>query len=197
MAEHEDRDEERGERAPQKLSGKLVLAALRAELAGFEVQDRDVELSSGDATLRADWVGTERAGRIVVAAWLQQERDDAAIVWALEAVAFARRLDAQDLAGKKGRAPAGIAHKTLAALIVPRCSERLRAALAPLPQESFALFELREAGGRGARGLVRCNLGGPSGSGWSAIPFRSASCGAVTAKSARGSCSRPDSSGGS
>jgi hypothetical protein len=124
-----------------------VLAALRAEITGFEVQDHDVELSSADPVLRADWVGTDRAGRIVLAA-VRDGPDDAAILWAVEALAFARRLEMQEPA--RPMTPAfGPPRGPLVALIVLQCSERLLSALAMLPYEALALFELRgvEKGG--------------------------------------------------
>jgi hypothetical protein len=151
MNEHESVQVRAGEPAHRT----AILEALRAEVPGFEITGRNVELAGPDgdeveAFLRADWIGKDRTGRRVLVG-LCEDGDDETILWSVEAVAAAGRMPR---AGTQGRAQSkhsssAMQDPALVVVIVRACSARLLAALALLPEESLALLELVSRAGAG------------------------------------------------
>ncbi len=160
--------QEAGTHAEESDAKPAILAALREELPGFDLKEHDVDLAGGHRPkgahdVRADWVGTDRSGRLVFAT-VKEAGDDEAILWAVEAVAFASRMRT-GAGARSARArwqSAAEGPVPLVVLIVRTSSARLLATLACLPADSFSLLELRQRRGKGGGklALVRRDLRG-------------------------------------
>jgi hypothetical protein len=143
-----------------------ILAALSEAIPGFTLEERDLALfvarrPKGAHDLRADWVGTDRSGRLVLAS-VKETGDDEAILWAVESVAFVSKvhLGAGARSVRTKSKAAGDGPVPHVVLIVRTCSARLLSALSLLPAGSFSLLEVQDRRGTGDTklSLVRRDL---------------------------------------